>query len=51
MGLFSALQQEMNRPGEAIVHFQRAADLQTQMPIEALLSMGEIATCKIITRE
>lgn len=41
----------MNRPGEAIVHYQRAAELQTQMPIEALLSMGEMATCKILTRE
>ncbi|XP_067354794.1 40-kDa huntingtin-associated protein isoform X2 [Channa argus] len=40
---------EMNRPGEAIVHYQRAAELQTQMPIEALLSMGEMATCKILT--
>uniref|UniRef100_A0A3B3U635 Coagulation factor VIII associated n=1 Tax=Poecilia latipinna TaxID=48699 RepID=A0A3B3U635_9TELE len=42
---------EMNRPGEAIVHFQRAAELQAQTPIEALLSMGEIATCKILTRD
>lgn len=41
----------MNRPGEAIVHYQRAAELQIQMPIEALLSMGEMATCKILTRE
>ncbi|XP_034544519.1 40-kDa huntingtin-associated protein isoform X2 [Notolabrus celidotus] len=40
---------EMNRPGEAIVHYQRAAELQTQTPIEALLSMGEMATCKILT--
>lgn len=43
--------QEMNRPGEAIVHYQRAAELQTQTPVEALLSMGEMATCKILTRE
>lgn len=49
--VFSPFLQEMNRPGEAIVHFQRAAELQTQTPIEALLSMGEIATCKILTRE
>uniref|UniRef100_A0A8C2WJ63 Coagulation factor VIII associated n=1 Tax=Cyclopterus lumpus TaxID=8103 RepID=A0A8C2WJ63_CYCLU len=42
---------KMNRPGEAIVHFQRAAELQTQMPVEALLSMGEMATCKILTRD
>uniref|UniRef100_A0A3Q4I1C6 Coagulation factor VIII associated n=1 Tax=Neolamprologus brichardi TaxID=32507 RepID=A0A3Q4I1C6_NEOBR len=38
-------------PGEAIVHYQRAAELQTQTPIEALLSMGEMATCKILTRD
>ncbi|KAK7929999.1 hypothetical protein WMY93_006394 [Mugilogobius chulae] len=42
---------EMNRPGEAIVHYQRAVDFQSQTPIEALLSMGEIATCKILTRD
>lgn len=41
----------MNRPGEAIVHYQRAAELQTQTPIEALLSMEEMATCKILTRK
>uniref|UniRef100_A0A3Q3L9D2 Coagulation factor VIII associated n=1 Tax=Mastacembelus armatus TaxID=205130 RepID=A0A3Q3L9D2_9TELE len=35
----------------AIVHFQRAAELQMQMPIEALLSLGEMATCKILTRD
>uniref|UniRef100_A0A8C5FGS4 Coagulation factor VIII associated n=1 Tax=Gadus morhua TaxID=8049 RepID=A0A8C5FGS4_GADMO len=42
---------EMNRPGEAVVHYQRAAELQTQNPVEALLSMGEMATCKILTRD
>uniref|UniRef100_A0A8C1C2I3 Coagulation factor VIII associated n=1 Tax=Cyprinus carpio carpio TaxID=630221 RepID=A0A8C1C2I3_CYPCA len=41
---------EMNRPGEAIVHFQRAAELQIQTPIEALLSLWEMASCKILTR-
>lgn len=41
----------MNRPGEAVVHFQRAAELQMQTPIEALQSLGEMATCKILTRE
>lgn len=51
LNLFLWYQQEMNRPGEAIVHYQRAAELQTQTPIEALLSMGEMATCKILTRE
>lgn len=43
--------QEMNKPGEAIVHFQRAAELQLQMPIEALLSLEEMASCKILSRE
>ncbi|KAI5089981.1 factor VIII intron 22 protein isoform X1 [Silurus meridionalis] len=42
---------EMNKPGEAIVHFQRAAELQSQMPIEALLSFGEMASCKILSRD
>uniref|UniRef100_A0A3B1IEE8 Coagulation factor VIII associated n=1 Tax=Astyanax mexicanus TaxID=7994 RepID=A0A3B1IEE8_ASTMX len=43
--------QEMNRPGEAVVHFQRAAELQTQTPIESLLSLWEMASCKILTRD
>ncbi|XP_051983335.1 40-kDa huntingtin-associated protein-like [Xyrauchen texanus] len=42
---------EMNRPGEAIVHFQRAAELQIQTPIESLLSLWEMAFCKILTRD
>lgn len=33
------------------MHYQRAAELQTQTPTEALLSMGDMATCKILTRE
>ncbi|XP_072444536.1 40-kDa huntingtin-associated protein [Chiloscyllium punctatum] len=41
----------MNKPGEASVHFQRAAELQSQVPIECLLSLGKVATCKIITRD
>ncbi|XP_017554597.1 40-kDa huntingtin-associated protein isoform X2 [Pygocentrus nattereri] len=42
---------EMNRPGEAVVHFQRAAELQTQTPVESLLSLWEMASCKILTRD
>ncbi|XP_063064953.1 40-kDa huntingtin-associated protein isoform X2 [Engraulis encrasicolus] len=42
---------EMNKPGEAIIHFQRASELQTQMPIESLLSQWEVASCKILTRD
>ncbi|KAJ8283796.1 hypothetical protein COCON_G00026460 [Conger conger] len=42
---------EMNRHGEAIVHYQRAAELQAQTPVESLLSLGEMASCKILTRD
>lgn len=42
---------EMNKPSEAAVYFQRAAELQVQVPIECLLSLGCVATCKILTRD
>ncbi|XP_038639757.1 40-kDa huntingtin-associated protein [Scyliorhinus canicula] len=42
---------EMNKPAEASVPYQRAAELQSQVPIERLLSLGKVATCKIITRD
>uniref|UniRef100_A0A8C5BNI9 Coagulation factor VIII associated n=1 Tax=Gadus morhua TaxID=8049 RepID=A0A8C5BNI9_GADMO len=51
LNCYSFAIKEMNRPGEAVVHYQRAAELQTQNPVEALLSMGEMATCKILTRD
>uniref|UniRef100_A0A674MHX0 Coagulation factor VIII associated n=1 Tax=Takifugu rubripes TaxID=31033 RepID=A0A674MHX0_TAKRU len=51
LNCYSFAIKEMNRPGEAIVHYQRAAELQTQTPTEALLSMGDMATCKILTRD
>uniref|UniRef100_A0A4W5P9M3 Coagulation factor VIII associated n=1 Tax=Hucho hucho TaxID=62062 RepID=A0A4W5P9M3_9TELE len=51
LNCYSFAIKEMNRPGEAIVHYQRAAELQTQQPVESLLSMGEMATCKILTRD
>uniref|UniRef100_A0A3B3C9N2 Coagulation factor VIII associated n=1 Tax=Oryzias melastigma TaxID=30732 RepID=A0A3B3C9N2_ORYME len=51
LNCYSFATKEMNRPGEAIVYYQRAAELQTQSPIEALLSMGEMASCKILTRD
>ncbi|MEE6511386.1 hypothetical protein FKM82_017859 [Ascaphus truei] len=38
----------MNKLGEAMVYFQRAAELQTQVPIECLLSLGYVASCKIL---
>ncbi|XP_043096914.1 40-kDa huntingtin-associated protein isoform X2 [Puntigrus tetrazona] len=51
MNCYSFAIKEMNRPGEAVVHFQRAAELQIQTPIEALLSLWEMASCKILTRD
>uniref|UniRef100_A0AAY4AHQ9 Factor VIII intron 22 protein n=1 Tax=Denticeps clupeoides TaxID=299321 RepID=A0AAY4AHQ9_9TELE len=51
LNCYSFAIKEMNRPGEATVHFQRAAELQTQMPVEALLSLWELASCKILTRD
>ncbi|XP_058237119.1 40-kDa huntingtin-associated protein isoform X2 [Hemibagrus wyckioides] len=51
LNCYSFAIKEMNKPGEAIVHFQRAAELQSQMPIEALLSYGEMASCKILSRD
>ncbi|XP_075689736.1 40-kDa huntingtin-associated protein-like isoform X4 [Rhinoderma darwinii] len=41
---------DMNKLGEALVYFQRAAELQTQVPIECLLSLGYVASCKIMTQ-
>ncbi|MBN3300383.1 F8I2 protein, partial [Amia calva] len=42
---------EMGRPGEALVHFQRAAELQSHTPAEALLALRALASCKILTRD
>ncbi|XP_063796500.1 40-kDa huntingtin-associated protein-like isoform X1 [Pseudophryne corroboree] len=42
---------DMNKLGEALIYFQRAAELQTQVPIECLLSLGYVASCKIMTRD
>ena len=39
----------MNRPHEAMVHYQHAAELQHQNPIDALQSMTLVASCKIDT--
>uniref|UniRef100_V9L6M0 Coagulation factor VIII-associated 1 n=1 Tax=Callorhinchus milii TaxID=7868 RepID=V9L6M0_CALMI len=41
----------MNKPGEAFVSYQRAAELQTQVPIECVLSLGKVASCKLLTRD
>jgi len=42
---------KMKRSGEAIVHFQRAADLQSQSPLNCLDAMRFVAKCKIDTRD
>lgn len=39
----------MNRPHEAMVHYQHAAELQHQNPLDALQSMTLVASCKIET--
>ncbi|KAJ7390019.1 hypothetical protein OS493_027543 [Desmophyllum pertusum] len=39
----------MKRPHEAMVHYQHAAELQHQNPIDALQSMTLVASCKIDT--
>lgn len=39
----------MSRPHEAMVHYQHAAELQHQNPIDALQSMTLVASCKIDT--
>ncbi|CAH1794946.1 unnamed protein product [Owenia fusiformis] len=40
---------KMGKCHEAIPHFQRAAELQIQSPLECLHTMGRVATCKIST--
>jgi len=39
----------LNRPHEAMVHYQHAAELQHQNPVDALQSMTLVASCKIDT--
>ncbi|XP_001375723.3 40-kDa huntingtin-associated protein-like [Monodelphis domestica] len=47
-GTLRALQQ----PGPAAVHFERAAELQLPLlPLEALLALGDAASCKLLTRD
>lgn len=43
--------QKLDKPGEAIVHFQRAAELQSQSPLDCLVALGHLATCKIKTKD
>lgn len=43
--------QRLNKPGEAMSHFQRAAELQSQSPLDCLVSLGYVASCKIETKD
>ncbi|XP_045212398.1 40-kDa huntingtin-associated protein-like isoform X1 [Mercenaria mercenaria] len=43
--------QKLNKPGEAMAHFQRAAELQSQSPLDCLVSLGHVASCKIETKD
>ncbi|XP_033630791.1 40-kDa huntingtin-associated protein-like [Asterias rubens] len=40
---------KMEKPSEAMGHYQRAADLQYQSPLDCLHSLGQVASCKIET--
>ncbi|XP_072483082.1 40-kDa huntingtin-associated protein-like [Notamacropus eugenii] len=42
----------LQRPAPAAVHFERAAELQLPLlPLEALLALGDAASCKLLTRD
>ncbi|XP_041362327.1 40-kDa huntingtin-associated protein-like [Gigantopelta aegis] len=41
----------LNKPGEAIGHFQRATELQSQSPLDCLEALGVVAQCKIETKD
>ncbi|XP_072044574.1 40-kDa huntingtin-associated protein-like [Amphiura filiformis] len=38
---------KLQKPGEAMGHYQRAAELQYQSPLDCLHSLGQVASCKI----
>ncbi len=40
---------KLEKPSEAMGHYQRAADLQYQSPLDCLHSLGQVASCKIET--
>ncbi|TFJ96925.1 interferon gamma receptor 1 [Platysternon megacephalum] len=50
--LGSALR-DMEQPGQAAPHFQRAAELlaAAELPLEALRCLGELASCLLLTRD
>ncbi|XP_070580749.1 40-kDa huntingtin-associated protein-like isoform X1 [Ptychodera flava] len=41
----------IGKPSEAMGHYQRAAELQFQHPLDCLTSLGHVASCKIDTRD
>ncbi|PIK41361.1 putative factor VIII intron 22 protein [Apostichopus japonicus] len=38
---------KLGKPGEAITHYQRAAEFQYQTPLDCLNSMAKVSSCKI----
>ena len=43
--------QRLNRADEAIAHYQRAAELQFQNPLDCLTALNLVAECKTQTSE
>ena len=41
----------LGKSGEAIQHYQRAAELQFQNALDCLVSLGHVASCKIDTKD
>lgn len=46
MELGNALK-KLNKPGEAMAHYQRAAELQSHSPLDCLQSLSEVTSCKL----
>ncbi|KAK3090450.1 hypothetical protein FSP39_011960 [Pinctada imbricata] len=42
---------KIGKSGEAMSHFQRAAELQSQSPLDCLQSLGAVTSCKIETKD
>ncbi|GFO02261.1 factor viii intron 22 protein-like [Plakobranchus ocellatus] len=42
---------KMNKPGEAIVHYQRASELQSQSALDCLSALQKVAECKMETKD
>lgn len=50
MELGNALK-KLNKPGEAMAHYQRAAELQSHSPLDCLQSLSEVTSCKIAIKD